>query len=99
MIEGDASAQTENVANYAIKKTAFILMSTLVGGAAGSKIGGLATGATAMGVAKRMESQKQMTMDAIAEIKILTSNYQSEFGRNGGGEEDQSRVDPPEAHL
>jgi outer membrane receptor protein involved in Fe transport len=27
----------------------------------------------------------QPNMDAIAEIKILTSNYQAEFGRNGGG--------------
>jgi hypothetical protein len=27
----------------------------------------------------------QPNMDAISEIKILTSNYQAEFGRNGGG--------------
>lgn len=27
----------------------------------------------------------QPNMDAIAEIKIMTSNYQAEFGRNGGG--------------
>lgn len=27
----------------------------------------------------------QPNMDAIAEIKVLTSNYQAEFGRNGGG--------------
>ncbi|MCS7044121.1 MAG: TonB-dependent receptor [Bryobacteraceae bacterium] len=27
----------------------------------------------------------QPNMDSIAEIKVLTSNYQAEFGRNGGG--------------
>jgi hypothetical protein len=27
----------------------------------------------------------QPNMDAISEIKVLTSNYQAEFGRNGGG--------------
>jgi hypothetical protein len=27
----------------------------------------------------------QPNMDAIAEIRVLTSNYQAEFGRNGGG--------------
>ena len=24
-------------------------------------------------------------MDAIAEVKVLTSNYQAEYGRNAGG--------------
>src|SRR5579885_3463621 len=30
-------------------------------------------------------ASKNFTVDAIAEVRVLTSNYQAEFGRNGGG--------------
>lgn len=42
-------------------------------------------GVTAMDTHSNGSLSFQPNMDAIAEVKILTSNYQAEYGRNGGG--------------
>ena len=42
-------------------------------------------GITNLDTGSNQTLQFQPNMDAIAEIKVLTSNYQAEFGRNGGG--------------
>jgi hypothetical protein len=42
-------------------------------------------GVTAMDTHSNGSSTFQPNMDSIAEVRILTSNYQAEYGRNGGG--------------
>ncbi len=42
-------------------------------------------GASILDVGNNVELQIQPNMDSIAEIKVLTSNYQAAFGRNSGG--------------
>ncbi|MGH8247538.1 MAG: carboxypeptidase regulatory-like domain-containing protein, partial [Gammaproteobacteria bacterium] len=42
-------------------------------------------GVTAMDTHSNGSTTFQPNMDSIAEVRILTSNYQAEYGRNGGG--------------
>jgi len=42
-------------------------------------------GVTAMDTHSNGSATFQPNMDSIAEVRILTSNYQAEYGRNGGG--------------
>ncbi|MCC6364759.1 MAG: TonB-dependent receptor plug domain-containing protein [Bryobacterales bacterium] len=42
-------------------------------------------GVTAMDTGSNYATHYEPNMDAIAEVKILTSNFQAEFGRNSGG--------------
>src|SRR2546427_13189672 len=58
---------------------------TYINGGRGNQKNFSVDGITDMDIGANESLGTQPNMDSIAEVKILTSNYQAEYGRNGGG--------------
>jgi hypothetical protein len=61
------------------------LRGTFINGARENQKNFAVDGITALDTGSNNTVQFEPNMDAIAEVKVLTSNYQAEFGRNTGG--------------
>src|SRR5262245_9026087 len=85
---------TESVQNFPISNRRFVQLATMAPGVAGTgnnpaRLGGGGANNIMMDGVSTMDTGSnavllQMNVESIAEVRVLTSNYQAEFGRSSG---------------